>query len=690
MANQRDEQTALRPKRRTVLKTAAALAATGPAAAAAGPAAAAGTPDRGATEGGYRVGVGRSDITGECAEAGMMGYARLDQRTSGISMRQWARAFVIADAGDRRVVFVNTDLGMIMQAVQQDVLGRLAARFPDRRYTDTNVLLSATHTHSGPGGFSHYALYNLTILGYRPQTFEAIVSGIVAAVVKADADLAPGTIKIASGELSTASVNRSRPAFDRNPIADRTRFPAAIDPLMTVLRFERAGRPVGAISWFPTHGTSMTPDNTLISGDNKGYAEQAWERDAQASSPGFVAAFAQTNAGDMSPNLRDGGRRGPTDDEFENTRIIGTRQLDTARALFDSATEMLAGPVDARLRYLDFSRIAVAPAFTRDGQTHWTCPAALGQAFTAGAEDGPGPDIVKEGDTSLNPLLAVVGGVVAPCSPQLRAAQAPKPVMLATGTQTPIPWSPQILPIQLLRIGRLFLAAVPAEPTIASGARIRESVAAALGASPADVLVAGYSNAYAGYITTPEEYDVQDYEGASTHFGRWTLPAYQQELARLADDMVHGAPSRSAVLPPDLSGRQIVTNPGVWFDDVPLGSAFGDVVQQPVESTRRGQTVRAVFWTGHPNNNLRQDSGYLEVQRFDRGMWTTVATDDSFETVYRWKRVGAAYSQAEITWRVPLATPEGTYRIVHHGDWKSGWTGRISPLTGSSRAFTVG
>ncbi|MEU9133281.1 neutral/alkaline ceramidase [Kitasatospora sp. NPDC048540] len=653
-----------------------------------GPTAAAATgQDR--TAEGYRIGIGRSDITGEPAEAAMMGYARLNQVTSGISMRQWARAFVIADANGSRVLFVNTDLGMIMQGVHQEVLRRLAARFPDRRYSDANVLLTATHTHAGPGGFSHYALYNLTILGYRPETFEAIVSGIVAAIEQADASLAPGTIKIASGELATASVNRARVAFDRNPAAERAVFPDAIDPRMTVLRLERAGRPVGAISWFATHGTSMTPTNTLISSDNKGYAEQTWESPTLAPSPGFVAAFAQTNAGDMSPNIRDGGYHGPTDDEFENTRIIGTRQLDVARALFDRATETLSGPVDCRQRYVDFSNITVSPDFTGDGQTHRTFPAAVGQAFTAGAPDGPGPDIVRPGDTTLNPLLLVAGTVVAPASSELRAGQAPKPVFLATGTQQPFPWSPQILPLQILRIGRLVLAAVPVEVTIVAGLRLRRSVATALGTSPDDVLVTGYSNAYSGYLVTPEEYDAQYYEGASTNFGRWTLPAYQQELSRLATEMARGVPSSGTLVPPDLSGHQIVTTPGILFDDIPLGLRFGDIAEQPGPTVARGRSTYATFWTGHPNNNLHHNTTYLEIQLLVNGGWTTVADDDAFETVYRWKRVGIAYSQAKITWNVPLTAVPGTYRIVHYGDWKSGWTGGISPLTGISRNFTV-
>jgi neutral ceramidase len=40
------------------------------------------------------------------------------------------------------------------------------------------------------------------------------------------------------------------------------------------------------------------------------------------------------------------------------------------------------------------------------------------------------------------------------------------------------------------------------------------------------VVVAGYCNDYASYLTTPEEYALQDYEGASTLFGPNTLGAW--------------------------------------------------------------------------------------------------------------------------------------------------------------------
>ena len=50
-----------------------------------------------------------------------------------------------------------------------------------------------------------------------------------------------------------------------------------------------------------------------------------------------------------------------------------------------------------------------------------------------------------------------------------------------------------------------------------------------------EAVVVGYSNAYASYLTTPEEYDEQAYEGAATLFGKWSLPAACTELRRVCD-----------------------------------------------------------------------------------------------------------------------------------------------------------
>ncbi|CAL9475132.1 Neutral ceramidase [Actinosynnema sp. ALI-1.44] len=647
-----------------------------------------GLPAAQATAEPYLVGRGISDVTGPAAENGMMGYSKFDQKTTGIHQRQRSRAFVVVDrSSTKRVVYVNADLAMIFRAVQENVLAKLQARY-GTLYTRENVLLSATHTHAGPGGYSHNLAYNLSILGMQPQTLAAVTDGIVESVVEAHEDLKPGSLSLNTGELTDASVNRSRVAFERNP--DKGHFPNAIDPAMTVLRLRQGSTDVGAISWFATHNTSMTNANTLISPDNKGYAAYQWEHDDAGvryldDRPGFVAAFPNTNAGDLSPNLNLRPGSGPTEDEVENTRIIGERQNRAAQRVYSGPQTPVTGGVDYRMRFVDMGAVTVEGRYTTDGRTGRTCSGVVGASTIAGStEDGPAIPGFTEGmqspiKTLLEPLNVEV--------PQwLKDCQYPKASLVPTGL---VQATPDVLPLQIVKIGQLHLVAVPGEVTIVAGLRIRRSVAAELGVPLEHVLIQGYANDYSQYVTTPEEYDLQQYEGGSTLFGRNTTPAYQQEFGKLAASLRSG----TALTPGPTPGKPPFTDlnlqTGVVFDDKAPWHTFGQVLTEPAPTHTRGQTATAVFVTGHPKNNLRRNGTFLEVQRLVGGTWTRVADDGDWTTRYRWQRHGIANSEATITWTIPAGTPPGTYRLVHHGDWKSGWTGATTPFTGATRPFTV-
>ncbi|MGB8402810.1 MAG: neutral/alkaline non-lysosomal ceramidase N-terminal domain-containing protein, partial [Mycobacterium sp.] len=492
----------------------------------------------------YRVGRGISDITGEPAACGMLGYGKADQRTAGIHLRQRCRAFVIDD-GDTRVLLVVAEIPLPMQNVTDEVLRRLGSRF-GTTYTEQNTLVTVTHTHSGPGGYCGHTLYNMTTNGFHPKTFGAIVDGIVDAVQYAHDDLAEAQLALIHGELHDANVNRSRSSFDRNPSDDKAFFPDAVDPQTSLLRIERDGRSVGAVNFFATHGTSMTNRNMLISSDNKGYAAYHWERldrgadylaDAQ---PDFISAFAQTNAGDMSPNLDVG--KGPTDDEFENTRIIGTRQYEAARKLLSGPGTRLDGRVDARFTYVDLGAVEVRPEFTPDAKPHRTSRPMFAASQMAGTDEGEGFPGFRQGLN--NPLWEGISRIAYRMNPALRDAQEPKGIFApASLTNRLTDFVQERVPVQLIRIGQLYLIGIPGEVTIVAGLRLRRTVAAIVGAELADVLVVGYSNAYIHYVTTPEEYLEQRYEGGSTLFGRWELPALQQVAAELAVAMRDGRPA---------------------------------------------------------------------------------------------------------------------------------------------------
>jgi len=46
-------------------------------------------------------------------------------------------------------------------------------------YNMDNVMISATHTHSGVGGYLMHTLFDLPSYGFSLQSFNAMVSGIV-------------------------------------------------------------------------------------------------------------------------------------------------------------------------------------------------------------------------------------------------------------------------------------------------------------------------------------------------------------------------------------------------------------------------------------------------------------------------------------------------------------------------------
>lgn len=167
----------------------------------------------------------------------------------------------------------------------------------------------ATHTHSGPGGFFQYMLYNIPSAGFVSQTLEILVSGTVESIRRAHNNLKPARVYYARGDLLGASINRSPLSYQLNPADERRKYQHDTDKTMHLLKFvDRNNKTFGILNWFAVHGTSMNNTNHLISSDNKGAAAIFLEQEFNpiGTMPGqnkdFIAIFAQANEGDVSPN----------------------------------------------------------------------------------------------------------------------------------------------------------------------------------------------------------------------------------------------------------------------------------------------------------------------------------------------------------------------------------------------------
>lgn len=69
---------------------------------------------------------------------------------------------------------------------------------------------------------------------------------------------------------------------------------------------------------------------------------------------------------------------------FESTKIIGQRQFDKARQLFESAQLQIKGPIGFVHQYVNMTNVVLQ---TNKGPVT-TCKAAMGYSFAAGTTDG--------------------------------------------------------------------------------------------------------------------------------------------------------------------------------------------------------------------------------------------------------------------------------------------------------------
>lgn len=609
------------------------------------------------------VGRGMADMTGEPLGAGMNGYAVMDQTTSGLRLRQMARAFIFGDDNDNRVVHVTADMGLMFQSIQMEVLRRLRALFGDL-YHEGNVLICASHTHVAPGGTSGHLMVDLTTLGFRPVTFEAVVVGVVKAIERAHADYQPSTIHLTKGIAKDAGVNRSLQAFKRNPEEELRRFPDGVNPESHTLHVSRGGREVGFINWYGIHPTTFGPEHTIIDGDNKGYA--AWKVEVDrgvthrepAEAP-FVAAFTMSCPGDISPNMGLVPNSGPGNgDEAESARILGQRQIDATQG---QAIALPGGGISTVHKWVNLGDVDIDGQFTPDGQPHRTGPAILGAAFAASSqEDGGGEPALgfNEGERGGTPWVRQLNNVVLPKN--IREIQGDKECLLPVGYIDGL--LQQTHMFSITRIGGFTLITNGLEPTTMSGYRMRQHVAEVLGVPIDTVICQGYTNSYGHYVATPEEYDQQDYEGGATAFGKYTLSAmisiYHDLAHALADGMAvdpgSAAGDLTGIIPPSPAGGKVI-------DSAPMGKNFGDVLESTASVTV-GQKAVAQFVAANPNNDLRLEDGYLLIKN-DRG--EIVSDDWDQATVIEFAKDGI-YTTAKVTWETGGVAP-GKYDIIVRG-----------------------
>jgi neutral ceramidase len=606
----------------------------------------------------FVAGAGKRDITPP-AGFPMGGYSVDGKVARGHWMRLYARAFYFRDVTGRPLALVSCDLFAIPRGLHAKVARELAPRGvgPDE------LIIAATHTHQSPGNYMSSRLYNgfaSPLPGFREDLLEFLarqISGAVVEAIESSGTKSSAHLVLKNGAIEDLVRNRAPEAFDQNrDRADTLRdgptpppdcsLPCpryrAVYRTAEVLEIHHespsGSQRTAALVFFAVHPTAMTDHFEFNSPDLVGRAMQRLEHGSAV--PGFVAGFFNGAEGDVSP-------RWDKRDASE-VRKLGDVLADGVQALFDRSDGLRED--DPRIR----SRLESVKRSEFCGGAE----PMFGVAVIGGAADGRtdfyrlgwrrGPNAIREerqirGQGRKQPALD------AKFLPELRISRLVSPPR----------HFPREVPVSVAELGPLFVAAVPVEMTTTMGRRLRAKLSSA--EPNRHVAVVGLANEYLSYVATPDEYDVQDYEGGSTLFGPAEGDCFSQLLDRARSGLDQPPRGDIAALSFSAGGEPLALfGPEYWSERQPwrtsaLTKLFATGSFRPSESWPRFE------WMATRAGIRESADQRVTLLTRSTGGWTVAETEDDSNLLIVLVN-GGPPRRWNATWIPPLGVdPEQRY-----------------------------
>jgi neutral ceramidase len=461
------------------------------------------------------------------------GHSRNAHNGNGFRTRLWAHVLHLR-CGTTSVTLLQCDL-LAGSAVVQHLVAQALA--------DTDVRLSglfmgATHTHAGPGQFHGNALMNRFSSnhpGFDPAWTNWLVDRIAGAVRSAVQTRRPARIATGVTEVWGLTRNRSLESHLRNENAENRstaaqRKYAAINPWLHLVRVDAQApdggtEPLGAMVVFSVHGTGISAHDHSYNADVWAYLKgELRTHIVRSTGSRAVVGAVEGTHGDVAPAVTPGLLVYP---EAERVgRGIGA----AAAELFDRLEGELRPEVNlsAGLREIDLTTRPTLGGIQLP-------PPAFGSATIAGAHENTtavihrvppfAPNHGKRNGSGPHGAKWIPGGrvlhdlIVKPAS------------------------FPSVLPVQALVIGKTMIVGLPFEITVESGRRVAAAVRAQIEGISATtgiehIAVSSLANEQFCYLTTPEEYSLQRYEGGNTLYGPKSQLFVAAAAGALAGDLL--------------------------------------------------------------------------------------------------------------------------------------------------------
>ena len=524
-----------------------------------------------------------------------------------------ARALVL-ERGGRKVALVSIDLFMVPGGMVQ---AHRRARSPRAGFSEQNILISASHTHSGPGGYANFPTLNTAAPSletidrpvelHPPAQPRARRPAALPLPRRADRrrdragrrrPRARARPRWGSARIIGLTRNRSLEAHlanhgiisargeGREERGPRAATSTRSTPTSNVLRVDkvvrRRGRgkrvrvPIGGWSTFADHGTVTKSSFEFYNADHHASAMRVFEarraarRARSRRSQEVVNVYGNSNEGDMSA-----GPRPPRPGR------VGLRRPRRGRARCCAPGSAAGRALTAQARRSTCAgRASCFCGQEVERRAAWRRTREVGLPFLTGSEEERGPLFDVTGEHFEDRRAPADRGartgtrLGARCRRRARTACRCWRCASASALIVSVPGE------GTKEVGR-------ADPQPRSARRSRARASSAW-SSP------GLANEFVLYFTTPEEYDRQHYEGGNTQFGRLSSVLVPAGARR-------SWPGRSCAASPRRAPVRV--RPDQRRDarrarPTATGPASGAIARPAARARTRGWSARALAWQG--------------------------------------------------------------------------------------------
>ena len=608
----------------------------------------------------------------------MGGYSMLAHRGLGFRTRLKARIVYLNDGKGNAVALVQTDLTAGSLLLHHEVAAAVAEK---THLKPGDIAITATHSHSAPDNFFDNDFYNKHMSsgsGLEPQFLDFVVQRVAEGILAAYENRRPARIATGRKDIYGYNRNRSLSAYVLNENVkdmnwdDPEAVFRAVNPALYMVRVDvrdDQGRykPLAAFSSFSVHATAITPPVQVYNADVFAYAQKdlEWAIQRKYDTPWpVVHALTNGTQGDMAPALPDRGDNlfGNFPVNWKEARALGQAIGGEAIRLFEALGETLTDEVTVRsaARELNIREHNTAEDVT-------LChDAAIGNPLAGGAYERRAPWLAAV------PFLHG-GNVMSRRWIFTNGCQGNKRHLLFSFLQPlvePKDSFPHTVLFQLIRVNDTVILPLPFEVTAESGRRMAARVELELESAgdhrAKHVWVAGNSNGYFGYTTTPEEYSRQNYEGGHTLYGRYSTPYLTAQLGLLAHDLV--ARGHVQELMPSWEYRLKM---GAFYPKDQAGTGSRRVLRQPAPVRARttdDEDYIAFRWQDVDAGEICYHQPLCRVEVKTNDQWTLLSAegvpihDDGYDLEVRYLgHVDKGLGQYEVRWYNPA--PGGEYRF---------------------------